>query len=135
MKLKDVPQDKSVNYESQLRAVYAQDEQGRMVVTTTNGWDVEELVTQQAVDEFDRCAAEARQRWSNGDASALEVHMHALRMDVPTLAQATGIWQWRVRRHLQPTTFAQLKPALLSRYAEAMGMSVSALQHVDASHD
>lgn len=131
MRVKEVPQDKSANYESQLRAVYAQDEQGRMVVTTTNGWEVEELVTQQAVDEFDRCAAEARQRYARGAASSLEVHMHSLRMDVPTLAQATGLWQWRVRRHLQPERFARLKPALLRRYAQAMGMSVEALGRVD----
>ena len=135
MKLKDVPQHNSANYESQLRAVYAQDEQGRMVVTTTNGWDVEELVTQQAVDEFARCAREARQRHAHGEASTLEVHMHRLRMDVPTLAQATGLWQWRVRRHLQLAHFSRLKPALLARYAEAMGMSPQQLQQLDDGDD
>ena len=135
MKLKDVPQDDSANYESQLRAVYAQDEQGRMVVTTTNGWDVEELVTQQAVDEFDRCAEQARAAFQRGEASSLEVHMHSLRMDIPTLAQATGLWQWRVRRHLQPQNFAVLKPAILARYAQAMGMTVADLKKVDTADD
>ncbi len=135
MKLREVPQDHSAHYESQLRAVYAQDEDGRMVVTTTDGWAVEDLVTQQAVKEFERCEADARQRCEQGQASPLEVHMYARRMDVPTLAQATGLWQWRVKRHMRPQVFAQLKPALLARYAEAMGMSVDALSRLETADD
>jgi hypothetical protein len=55
--------------------------------------------------------------------------MYARRMDVALLSQTSGFWQWRVRRHLQPRHFAALSPAqLLTRYADALGLSVPTLQ-------
>ena len=81
---------------------------------------------------LNRLAADAYQRFLTGQTASLEVHMHRLRMDVPLLSQVTGLWQWRIRRHFRPTVFAHLSPALLARYAEAMGMSCEALKKVDA---
>jgi hypothetical protein len=49
--------------------------------------------------------------------------MYRARMDVPLLAQASGLWRWRVRRHLRPDVFARLSSALRARYAEALGMA------------
>ena len=46
------------------------------------------------------------------------------------MTQATGLWQWRVRRHLRPEIFQQLSPALLQRYADALGLSVAQLKDV-----
>jgi hypothetical protein len=54
--------------------------------------------------------------------------MYACRMDVALLSQTTGLWQWRVRRHLQPQRFAALPDKLLARYADALGLSIPALQ-------
>jgi hypothetical protein len=48
-------------------------------------------------------------------------------MDLTLLAQSTGLWRWRVSRHLQPAHFAKLSPALLQRYADALGISRDAL--------
>ena len=66
-----------------------------------------------------------------GQTSALEYHMYRVRMDVPLLAQASGIWQWRIRRHFRPAVFARLSPALLATYADAMGLSVEQLKKTD----
>lgn len=132
MKIKDVPQDNSQHYENQLRAVYAQDRDGRVVVTTTNGWEVEEMMTAQAVDEFDQLTQQAYARARAGETAALEGHMYARRMDIPTLSQATGIWQWRVKRHLRPEIFAKLGPGLISKYCEALGMTSEALRVPEA---
>ncbi len=52
-------------------------------------------------------------------------------MDVELLSQTTGLWRWRVRRHLKPKGFARLPPALKLRYAEALGISVEALGKAD----
>jgi hypothetical protein len=52
-------------------------------------------------------------------------------MDVGLLSQVTGVWRWRVRRHLKPAGFARLPPALKLRYAEALGISSEALDRVD----
>jgi hypothetical protein len=57
--------------------------------------------------------------------------MYRARMDVELLSQASGLWRWRVRRHLKPEGFARLPPALKLRYAEALGISVEALGKAD----
>ena len=56
--------------------------------------------------------------------------MYARRMDVALLAQASGFWQWRVRRHLRPEGFARLTPAQRARYAQALGVSVQQLERL-----
>jgi hypothetical protein len=54
--------------------------------------------------------------------------MYAKRMDIALLSQTTGIWQWRIRRHFRPTIFAQLSDKTLSRYAEALGLTLAQLK-------
>jgi hypothetical protein len=56
--------------------------------------------------------------------------MYRARMDVALLSQASGVWRWRVRRHLKPAAFARLPLALKRRYAEALGISVETLEKV-----
>jgi hypothetical protein len=52
-------------------------------------------------------------------------------MDVALLAQATGLWRWRVRRHFRPEIFARLPRALLQRYADAIGVTPEELARLD----
>jgi hypothetical protein len=127
----EVPQDGNCTLGGHRKAVYARGDDGRIHLVASAGWEVEEIVTRQAVEDLDRLAADARQRALAGQTSALEYHMHRLRMDVPLLSQLTGLWQWRIRRHLRPDVFAGLKPALLTRYAEVMCLDIAALQKVD----
>ena len=54
-----------------------------------------------------------------------------MRMDVALLSQATGLWRWRIRRHFRPEVFARLAPSLKRRYAEALDLSVEALEKVE----
>ena len=127
----EVPQEGNSTLGGHRKAVYARGEDGRIHLVASAGWEVEEIVTRQAVEDLDRLAEDARQRVLAGQTSALEYHMHRLRMDVPLLSQLTGLWQWRIRRHLRPEVFSGLKPALLARYAEVMGLDVDALKKVD----
>lgn len=127
----EVPQEGNCTLGGHRKAVYARGDDGRIRLVASAGWEVEEIVTRQAVEDLDRLAADARQRVLAGRTSPLEYHMHRLRMDVPLLSQLTGLWQWRIRRHLRPEVFAGLKPALLARYAEVMGLDVEALKKVD----
>jgi hypothetical protein len=53
--------------------------------------------------------------------------MYASRMDPASLAEATGIWRWRVRRHLRPRRFTRLSQGLLRRYADALGVAAESL--------
>ena len=127
----EVPQENNRTLGGHRKAVYARGDDGRVRLVASTGWEVEEIVTRQAVEDLDRLAEDARQRVLTGRTSPLEYHMHRLRMDVVLLAQLTGLWQWRIRRHLRPDVFAGLAPSLLTRYAEVMGISVEVLKQVD----
>ena len=127
----DVPQEGNVTLGGHRKALYARGANGRLRIVQSVGWEVEEIVTRQAVEDLNRLAEEARQRVASGLTSALEYHMHKARMDVALLAQTTGLWQWRIRRHFRPAVFASLSPALRQRYAEAMGIGVDRLDKAE----
>ncbi len=127
----EVPQEGNATLGGHRKALYARGADGKLQIVQSAGWEVEEIVTRQAVEDLNRLAEDARQRVTAGLTSALEYHMHKARMDVPLLAQTTGLWQWRIRRHFRPATFAGLSPALLQRYAEAMGLSLDQLKKAD----
>lgn len=129
MKTDEVPQEESM-LEGHQRACYAVDASGRYVVVGSAGWEVEKVVNAQAVEEVRRAIDAAYERVRRGEASALAYHMACCQMDVGLLAANTGIWSLRVRRHLKPAVFAALKPALLARYADALGLTVEALCRV-----
>jgi hypothetical protein len=131
MDANEVPQEGNRTLGGHRKAMYARGADGRLGIVPSRGWEAEEIVTRQAVEELDRLAAEARRRVHAGTASALEYHMHRARMDSLMLAQVTGLWHWRVRRHLRPEVFARLRPALVARYADALGLSADALRRVD----
>ncbi|MDP5240946.1 hypothetical protein Q9Q94_15495 [Uliginosibacterium sp. 31-16] len=122
MDIDQVPQEENRTLGGHRKAVYARDASGKMVLVASKGWEVEEIVTVQAVDVFHAQAEAARQRAEAGQSAALEYWMYARRMDVEMLAQVTGLWQWRIHRHLRPAVFARLSPKILARYAEALGL-------------
>jgi hypothetical protein len=131
MKRDEVPQDRLAHYGGARKAVYALGGDGHYETVASSGWDVEAIVTGDAVSEYQRLADEARQRAREGRASPLEYHMYARRLDVPTLAQISGIWRWRLRRHLRAEVFRRLPDRVLQRYAEALGMSLEELKRTD----
>jgi hypothetical protein len=127
MDLDALPQEGNATLAGQRKAMYARAADGRIVLAPSRGWEVEEIVTTQAVDAMAALAQEARQRVQQGTAAPLEYWMYACRMDVALLAQTSGTWQWRVRRHLRPGPFARLSARQLQRYASALGMTVEAI--------
>ena len=131
MREDEVPQEGNSTLAGHRKAVYARSTDGRMRIVQSAGWEVEEIVTKQAVDDLLRLTEEARQRVLAGQTSPLEYHMYRVRMDVPLLSQASGIWQWRIRRHFRPAVFAGLSASLLTTYADAMGMTVDQLKKAD----
>jgi len=127
MREREVPQEGNRSLAGHRKAVYAVADDGKLRLVPSRGWEVEEIVTRQAVEDLERRAEEARARVLAGQSSPLEYHMYRARMDLELLSQTTGLWRWRVRRHLRPAAFARLPPALRRRYAEALGVSVEAL--------
>jgi len=131
MRERDVPQEGNATLAGHRKAVYAVGEDGKLRIVPSRGWEVEEVVTRQALEDLERRAQEARSRALAGLASPLEYHMYRARMDLAMLAAAAGIWRWRLRRHLRPQVFARLPLRLRRRYAEALGIAVEALARVD----
>ncbi len=127
----EVPQEGNVTLGGHRKAVYARGADGKLHIVQSAGWEVEEIVTLQAVEDLNRLAEDARQRVIAGLTSPLEYHMHKARMDVTLLSQVSGVWQWRIRRHFRPAIFARLSNGLLARYGEAMGLSLEQLKKID----
>ena len=127
MRESEVPQEGSRTLAGHRKAVYAVADDGKLRLVPSRGWEVEEIVTRQAVEDLERRAEEARARVLAGQSSPLEYHMYRARMDLELLSQTTGLWRWRVRRHFRPAVFSRLPLALKQRYAAALGVSVEAL--------
>ncbi|WP_165311799.1 hypothetical protein [Vibrio ziniensis] len=127
MEAKKVPQDKSSTYANNSKALYATSESGEYAVVASSGWEAEELVTKQALNEFERQALAAYELVKKGDKSPLYYHMYAQRMDLMVLAQSVGWFKWRVKRHMKPAVFTKLSTKQLNTYSEALGISVEQL--------
>lgn len=130
MDVNAVPQEGNAAFAGQRKLMYARAADGRIVGVPSAGWEAEETVTLAAVDALAALTEDARQRVHAGSASPLEYWMHARRMDLALLAQSSGLWRWRVRRHLTPAGFAKLGPPLRARYAAALGIAAEALNQV-----
>lgn len=128
MDVNEVPQEGNCTLGSHRKALYAKDADGRMVIVQSRGSEVDETVTMQAVDRMNALAADAKLRAQSGTTSPLEYWMYARRMDVALLSQISGVWQWRIRRHFQPSRFSHLSPRILARYAEALGLTPAQIQ-------
>lgn len=107
--------------------MYATDENGTYSIIASTGWNVEEVVTKQALLEFERLADIAYSEVAEGKKSPLFFHMYNMRMDLHTLSRSTGLYQWRIKRHFDPKIFIGLSRKLKSRYSEVLGISISQL--------
>ena len=128
MNVDAVPQEGNATLGSQRKAMYARAADGKMVIVASRGWEAEEIVTRHAVVVHETLAADARRRVEAGLTAPLEFWMYERRMDIALLAQSSGFWQWRVKRHLRPRTFVKLSGRQLARYATALGVTATALQ-------
>jgi hypothetical protein len=128
MNVNEVPQEGNATLSGARKAVYARADNGKIVSVACSGWEVEEIVTQYAVDLLQKQADAALVRAKAGLTSPLEYWMYEKRMDTLVLAQSTGFWQWQVRRHLQPAVFYSLSVKKLNTYADALGLSLTQLK-------
>jgi hypothetical protein len=126
----DVPQEGNRTMGGHLRAMYARDADGRIVMVQSRGGEVDEAVTLQALDLIREMTEAARARVAAGETSPLEYWMYAQRLDLPQLAQVSGFWQWRIRRHFKPQRFARLPLDILQCYADVMGITVEQLKQL-----
>ncbi len=131
MRPDEIPEGDSPILGGVRKLMYVVDDSGHYQTANSGGMEAEVTVTEEAVAWFAKLATEARAHVERGEASPLEYHMYRLRLDLPTLAGAAGLWRWRVRRHLRPEVFARLSPRLLARYADTLGLTVDQLRTLD----
>lgn len=128
MQKNDVPQDDIHTYNGLKKLLYAVDKEGSYTRVTSSGWEVEELINSMAVAQLNALSEDALQRARAGETSPLEYLMYKHRLDLPQLAQATGFFRWRVRRHMRPDVWPKLNDRLLSRYADVFGLDLPSLK-------
>lgn len=130
MEKKSVPQDANKTYDGYgTKVVYAVDEAGRYDRVRTTGWEVEEIVLRDVVDDFEEKAKSAHRRAMSGQTSPIEYFMHKRYLDLTGLAKGMGIAKWRVKRHLKPSVFEKLSQSMLQRYAELFDIDLKMLTH------
>lgn len=124
----EVPQDNSHTYGGHRKLLYATDREGNYVGVPSTGWEAEEIATGSALDLLAQQQQAAWQRAQRGDTSPLEYYMVYRRMDEALLAQTSGIWRWRIRRHFRPAIYRRLHDRVLARYSEALGIDIAILK-------
>jgi len=133
MKKFEVPQDEIPIFHGEKKVLYAVDENGRYTAVQSSGWDVERVVLEQALDDYEQKAEAARRRVRNGESSPLEYFMYKRRMDSRILAQAMGIAGWRVNKHLKPNCFKRLKDSTMLEYARVLQVRPDVLKRFDGA--
>jgi hypothetical protein len=133
MKVNEVPQDDITYYEGKRRACYAINDKGKYVIVTSTGWNAEEVFNGLAVDELAANLEETRKAVLKGLKSPLAYHMERRQLIPTILAKTAGIATFRVKRHLRPEIFNELKPSVLERYAQALAVSMEELKTVPKS--
>ena len=134
MKVKDIPQDDIKTFRGfGTKALYAVDENGQYTRSPTSGWEVEEVVLRDVVDDFAKSAEDAKSRVFRGETSPIEYYMNKNYMDLPALARGMGVAKWRVKRHFNPNAFDKLNQKMLERYADFFKIDVHTLKNIEES--
>ena len=107
--------------------IYAVDDGGDYTTVKSSGWEAEEIVLMDVVNDFKNRAHETQERVLSGLASPIEYFMHLKLMDLSSLASGLGIARWRVKRHLSTRGFKRLNRKMLQRYADFFDISVDIL--------
>jgi hypothetical protein len=130
MDINDVPQDNSSTYANMKKALYVKDKEGKATSVASSGWEVEETVTKQALEDINEHIKEAYYEVKNGKKSTLYYHMYKQRMDLSLLSQATGFFKWRIKRDFEPKVFSKIKQSRLKEYCEVLGVSLKEIKEL-----
>lgn len=122
MNINSVPQDNSKTYGKMKKTLYAKDIDGKLKGVSSDGWEVEETATRQALDDIDKHIKEAFEQVKSGKKSPLYYYMYASKMDLLLLSQATGFFQWTIKRDFNPQIFANIKESRLLEYCDVLGV-------------
>lgn len=133
MKKEEVPQDESNLASANIREVYyAVDENGNYTTALSTGWNVKKIALDESLAALEEWIEEARNKVRAGEASPILYFMELNKMDINVLSGYTGLWSWRVKRHMKPAVFAGLSTKILQKYADAFGITPEELTQFKA---
>ncbi|MBU3014471.1 hypothetical protein KO488_06845 [Poseidonibacter lekithochrous] len=127
MKEIEVPKEENVTLNGMQKVMYTKDSSGDFI-RENYGSNIEEFATRTAVDEYELLEKESLDNISKGISSPISFFMYKNRMDLPTLSSMVGMFQFRVKRHLQMKHFKKLNEKVLSRYAEVFSIKIEELR-------
>jgi len=130
LRLENVPQDDSSTYAKMKKTIYAKNSDGKMQGISSTGWEVEETVTRQALDDIEEHIKEAFLEVKNGKKSTLYFHMYKQKMDLTILSQATGFFKWTIKRDFDPKIFAKIKQSRLEEYCDVLGLEIDEIKEL-----
>ena len=120
-----VPQDDENLLEGKFTVVkYAVDKNGKYVKVPSVGWEPENVALQQAWEVISEKVEAARKRVLAGEVSPLAYWIEKNMMDEKLVGEYMGFSKWKVKEHLNPTTFQSLPKDFLKKYAEVFKISV-----------
>jgi len=122
MRENEVPQEINNTLDGNRKAIYAIDEEGNYKTVASKGWSVEEIVTSQAVEEFERLASDALKRAEDKKCSMLEYYMYSNRMDLELLSQTTGFFKWTIKRDFKISNFKKMSKKRFKIYADILDL-------------
>lgn len=130
MKKEEVPQDKSSLSDNEITEVcYAVDENGNYTKVSSKGWEPKTIVQNETLQIIEERIAQAREDVKNGVVSPIAYFMEFHKMDMNILADYTGYWKWRMKRHFKPKVFQKLSNKTLEKYANVFDISVDELKN------
>jgi hypothetical protein len=128
MKKDEIPQDHSALVNHFRELCYAKDNDGSYTTGLSTGWEVKSVALEQAWDEIKMRIQETIEAIQAGQKSPLAYFMELRLMDSKLLSQYTGIWHFRVKRHLNnPRVFHNLNRTTLQKYAKALDTTTEEL--------
>jgi hypothetical protein len=128
MKFDEVPQDEAYLEEGKIRDLcYVVDKDGHYTSVLSKGWTPKNEAIKLAWNEIYEHAEETRRSVLDGKLSPIALYMELNIMDLPILANYMDLPKWKVRRHLKMRIFKKLNTEMLSKYAEALNITVMEL--------
>ncbi len=136
MKVEEVPQDRGmITEEHGCEVCYAVNSNGIYTLSKSAGWEVKNIVNDQAWSLILEETKKAHRMVLTGTLSPLAYHAARNQMDVSLLACYVQIAKWRVKRHYKPNVFNRLNDGMLGKYAAIFNVSIQELKQVPAKFD
>lgn len=132
MKVNEVPQDQAFLKEGKIRDLYyVVDDHGHYTKALSKGWTPKNDAIKLAWNVVYEHAEETRKKILEGILSPLAFFMELNVMDPGILANYMNLPKRKVKRHLKMRGFKKLKPEMIARYAEVLGIDTEDLTQIE----